>query len=65
MPGYTNSIYKTANGDGVIFLEDDNVHQIKIAVKDVNGNTSLVQFNVKTWAGGVVSKIKKDSSGFL
>ena len=47
LPGYVNSIYKTSNGDGVISLADDSVHKIKIEVKDANGNTSAVLFEIK------------------
>ena len=64
LPGYTHGIYKTTNGDGVIFLEDDSVHKIKIEVKDVNGNTSLVLFDVKR-GPGVLSKIKKMLTIFI
>jgi len=41
LPGYTNSVYKTTNGDGIISLEEDSTHKIKITVKDANGNTSI------------------------
>lgn len=47
LPGYTNSVYKTINGDGVISLEDDNTHQIKITVTDAYGNSSVLQFEIK------------------
>ncbi len=47
LPGYTNGIYKVINGDGVIDITGDSVHKIKIEVKDANGNTSLVQFDIK------------------
>ncbi|MEO6820398.1 MAG: M23 family metallopeptidase [Ginsengibacter sp.] len=47
LPGYPQSVYKDFNGDGVIHLEDDLVHQIKIEVKDANGNTSNLNFNIK------------------
>ena len=61
LPGYTNSIYKTTNGDGIILLEDDSTHHIKITVKDANGNTSLLQFDIKRGAG-VAEKIKRDDN---
>ena len=47
LPGYPESVYKDFNGDGVIHLEDDQVHQIKIEVKDANGNTSNLNFKIK------------------
>jgi hypothetical protein len=63
LPGYTNSIYTTTNGDGVINIEDDSSHKITIEVKDANGNTSLLKFEIKRGAG-IAEKIKKDSSAF-
>ena len=59
LPGYTNSVYKTTNGDGIITLEDDSTHKIKITVKDANGNTSILQFDIKRGAA-VTGKIKND-----
>lgn len=47
LPGYNNSVYTTFSGDGVISLEDDSTHTIKIIVKDAQGNTSTVLFKVK------------------
>lgn len=47
LPGFNNSVYKTANGDGVIKLDDDSIHKIKLEVKDAYGNTSLVKFEIK------------------
>ncbi len=50
LPGYPQSVYREGSGDGVINLEDDSVHQIKIVVKDANGNTSLLKFAVQRGA---------------
>lgn len=50
LPGYTRGIYKEAAGDGVIDLENDKVHQIKIEVKDANGNMSVLKFGIKRGA---------------
>jgi len=47
LPGYNNSVYKTTNGNGVIVLNDTTIHKIKLEVKDANGNTSFVKFDVK------------------
>jgi murein DD-endopeptidase MepM/ murein hydrolase activator NlpD len=47
LPGYLNSIYKTFSGDGVISLEDDSVHAIRVTVKDANGNTATLQFKIQ------------------
>lgn len=64
LPGYANGIYKAGNGDGVISLEDDSTHNIKISVKDANGNTSIVQFKVKR-GPAVAEKTKPDSSSLF
>ncbi|UEG50979.1 M23 family metallopeptidase [Ferruginibacter lapsinanis] len=48
LPGYTYGIYKDVTGDGVINIGDENTHQIKIVVKDPNGNTSQVKFDVRS-----------------
>jgi len=47
LPGYPEGVYKDINGNGVIQLKDENVHQIKIVVKDANGNTSNLEFKIK------------------
>ena len=64
LAGYNNSIYKSVNGDGVIAIEDDSVHKIKIEVKDANGNTSLLKFDVKR-GPGVAEKIKNETLPFF
>ena len=47
LPGYPQGVYKDGESDGIIYLEDDSVHQIKIEVKDAYGNTSILQFAIK------------------
>jgi hypothetical protein len=47
LPGYPQGVYKDINGDGIIELNDDNIHQIKIVVKDPAGNTSVLEFKIK------------------
>lgn len=47
LPGYPQGVYKDIDGDGVIKLNDSNVHQIKIVVKDANDNTSVLEFKIK------------------
>ncbi len=47
LSGYPEGIYKDFNGDGVIWLDDNNIHHIKIEVKDTYGNTSLLKFDIK------------------
>ena len=53
LPGNPQGVYKDINGNGVIILTDDNIHHIKVEVKDANGNTSLLMFDIKR---GVVDK---------
>jgi murein DD-endopeptidase MepM/ murein hydrolase activator NlpD len=50
LPGYTNSIYKKATGNGVIDLSDRKSRQVTIEVMDANGNASILGFRVK-WNG--------------
>ena len=61
LPGYPEGIYKDFESDGVINLEDDSAHQIKIEVKDAYGNLSVLQFSLKR---GPIneSKYKQDYS---
>ena len=47
LPGYPQGVYKDFNGDGVITLNNDSVHAVKIIVKDPNENTSVVEFKIK------------------
>jgi murein DD-endopeptidase MepM/ murein hydrolase activator NlpD len=62
--GYTSSVYNTINGDGVINIEDDSSHNIKIEVSDANGNTSLVKFAIKR-GPAAAEKPAMDSSAFF
>ncbi|MEO6720667.1 MAG: M23 family metallopeptidase [Ferruginibacter sp.] len=47
LPGYPKGIYKHGDGDGVIYLPDDSIHEISIIIKDAAGNTSRVEFKLK------------------
>lgn len=47
LPGYPQGVYKDINGDGTINLKDTKVHEIKIEVRDPNGNTSFLQFKIQ------------------
>lgn len=47
LPGYPQGVYKDIQNDGVISLEDRNVHSVKIIVKDANNNTSVIEFNIQ------------------
>lgn len=48
LPGYNNGIYKEVSGDGVIDLSDAATHNIKVAVKDADGNTTNIEFGVRS-----------------
>jgi hypothetical protein len=47
LPGYPEAVYKDITGDGVIHIDDDAVHNIKIEVQDADGNTSVLKFAVQ------------------
>jgi len=47
LPGYPQGVYKDVKSDGIINIDDDSVHQIKIIVKDAYGNTSVLQFKIR------------------
>lgn len=47
LPGNPEGIYKDFSGDGVLDLTDKKVHHIKIVVKDANGNSSNVVFDIQ------------------
>jgi len=47
LPGYLNSIYKPVGSDGTLDISDGKEHAIRIAVKDGNGNTVLLQTKVR------------------
>lgn len=47
LPGYSTGVYKKQSGDGVIHIDDDSIHKIKIEVRDAAGNLSLLQFDIK------------------
>ncbi len=63
LPGYPPGVYKDGTSDGVINLDDDTIHLIDIVVKDANGNSSTLQFQIRR---GVIKEPKlKDSSGYF
>lgn len=47
LPGYPIGVYQDFNGDGVLELEPDKIYDIKIVIKDANGNASNLEFKVK------------------
>lgn len=64
LPGYPQGVYRDFVNDGVIDLEDMDVHPVKLEVKDANGNKTTIEFNIKrgfireTGKGSVVSNEK-------
>jgi hypothetical protein len=47
MPGDRGGVYHPVSGDGVISLSDNNVHRVRIELKDANFNTSQLNFAVQ------------------
>lgn len=47
LPGYPEGVYKDILNDGVIELEDQEVHPVKLEVSDANGNKTTIEFNIK------------------
>jgi hypothetical protein len=48
LPGYRNSIYKSKkNETGIITLKDHEIHTQSIVVFDANGNSSILNFEVR------------------
>jgi murein DD-endopeptidase MepM/ murein hydrolase activator NlpD len=47
LPGYPQGVYKEVMGNGVIELNTTDTAAIQIKVKDTEGNTSFIEFNVK------------------
>lgn len=64
LPGYNNSVYKTTGSDGVIDIDDDSNHHIKLEVKDAYGNTSIVMFAIKRNVA-FIEKQKPDSVNYF
>jgi murein DD-endopeptidase MepM/ murein hydrolase activator NlpD len=52
LAGYPEGVYKMINGDGVINVEDDSIHHIKILIKDANGNTSTLKIDIQRKLNG-------------
>lgn len=55
LPGYPAGVYKEINGDGVITIDDGEAHEIKIDVKDTEGNTSVIEFAVKSSGSSIAA----------
>ena len=59
LSGYNDGIYKSPDGsDGIISIQSNSTHEIKIVVSDVNNNTSTIEFSLNNMQ---VSKAYLDS----
>jgi murein DD-endopeptidase MepM/ murein hydrolase activator NlpD len=47
LPGEHSGVYEAMNGDGVIDLVDQQVHSIRIEVRDANNNPSQLRFQLQ------------------
>jgi murein DD-endopeptidase MepM/ murein hydrolase activator NlpD len=47
LPGYPQGVYKDINGDGVIKLHDNNIHNVRVVVKDPYLNSSVLNFKIQ------------------
>ncbi|WP_026903958.1 M23 family metallopeptidase [Pedobacter glucosidilyticus] len=46
--GGKNSFHKTLVNNGIIYLQDNNIHDVKYLVKDANGNEAVLNFKIKS-----------------
>jgi len=63
-PNNKLSIYKNLERDGTVTFKDDSIHQIKYIVSDVYGNTSELNFKIKS-APEVVFTKKPIGTNFI
>ncbi|MDQ2863353.1 MAG: M23 family metallopeptidase, partial [Bacteroidota bacterium] len=61
LPGYAEGVYKDFSGDGVIELTDDNIHNVKVVVKDPAGNASTLEFKIKK---GLIHEAADESASY-
>lgn len=47
LPGAGGKIYHIINGNGIVELDDINVHSVRIEVEDAYGNVSTLNFNIQ------------------
>jgi len=47
LPGDHGLVYKKINSDGVIFLKDSTIHNIRIEIKDAYFNTTQLNFSIQ------------------
>lgn len=59
-PGNPLTIYKSLINNGLININDDQVHDLKYIVMDAKGNTSTLEFQVKYDPSSVINRPKSD-----
>jgi len=47
LPGDYGPVYKQYNGDGIVYLNDTNIHSVRIEIKDAYENSSAVNFSIQ------------------
>ncbi len=70
LPGYNNGIYKGGENDGVISLENETAHSIKIRVSDANNNSTDLNFTITSQGSpandnGAVNNVQKFYPGYI
>ena len=65
LPGATKVAYNLFGGDGIIHLNDDAVHTVRIEVQDANKNISKIQFNIQYDASLNKAYVPTDTDKFL
>ncbi len=64
LPGYNHSIYSKTNGNGTIDLRDGEPHDVRIQLKDADGNRSVLRFKVQYRPAPAGSKTPNDGKLF-
>jgi hypothetical protein len=57
MPGYEHSIYREGKTGGRLHLEDGNLHDIRVELKDAYGNMSMLEFKARYQPEGKPSTV--------
>ena len=64
LPGYKNGIYKSTKDNGVIALNGEVFHSLRIVVSDVAGNNAIIQFKIKAAGNLTTPAVKPDFKMF-
>ncbi len=59
-PGNPLRIYKSLVNNGIVNLQDDAVHNLQYIVKDVKGNTSILNFRIKRNSQSIIPHKEND-----